>query len=297
MFCSLRHVTSTERKGSSSENPNADTRTAWSSAREAVIASCHPTTDFLLGETNIAATTPPFSKTQGLIFTATRPPDGPAVDHFLKPSCPPPQIYPPWRVVGEVSSWVANVGGDASKQGGTRAFLRRVRCRSQTLVDRRPVKLPPLFVSVSLEPPFKLCARFSLSLLLHSESIPPPSGPQARRFFSFSSVRVMNHTCTRKRTRLRLHTRSDSPLLKTVNPGVCPHRGRRSGPFALGSLSVPVPPSRHSEAKRNSCQSKQAAAYRHTFTSPAVAHVTHLALKQSHAAVAAHVLHATERKG
>lgn len=27
-------------------------------------------------------------------------------------------------------------------------------------------------------------------------SVSPPSGPLARRFFSFSSVRVMNHTCT-----------------------------------------------------------------------------------------------------
>lgn len=117
-------------------------------------------------------------------------------------------------------------------------------------------------------PSFKLHVHFSLSLYLLWESVCPPSGPLARRFFSFSSVRVMNHTCThtRKRTLLHLHTRANSPLLKTVNPSFYPHQVTTlvlrspsfSSPFSLITLSVLAPPSRHSKAKTNGCQSKQA---------------------------------------
>lgn len=99
-----------------------------------------------------------------------------------------------------------------------------------------------------------------LSLYLLWESLPPPSGPLARRFFSFSSVRVMNHTCTHMQTHTFAftHSHTNSPLLKTVNPSFYPHQVTTlaprspsfSTPFSLVTLSVLAPPSRHSKAKR-----------------------------------------------
>lgn len=56
-----------------------------------------------------------------------------------------------------------------------------------------------LSLSLSHEASFRLRVRLPLYLLW--ESLPPPSGPLARRFFSFS---VMNHTCTC--THMQTHT-------------------------------------------------------------------------------------------
>ncbi len=61
------------------------------------------------------------------------------------------------------------------------------------------------FVSLSHLSSFKLRVCFSLSLYLLREPPPPPSGPLARRFLSFS---VMNHTCTHMQTHTFAFTHS-----------------------------------------------------------------------------------------
>lgn len=90
--------------------------------------------------------------------------------------------------------------------------------------------------------------------------------PGQTLLFIFLSESNESHMHTRKCTLLHLHTRTNSPLLKTVNPSFYPHQVTTlvphspsfSSPFSLITLSVLAPPSRHSKAKRDGCQSKQA---------------------------------------
>lgn len=94
--------------------------------------------------------------------------------------------------------------------------------------------------------------------------LPLPSGLLARHFFSFSPSKSNE---SHMRTLLHLHTRTNSPLLKRGQSQLLPPPGRHSSPWLasfspLLTFAMPTPPSRHSKAKTNGCQSKQHACTR-----------------------------------
>lgn len=110
----------------------------------------------------------------------------------------------------------------------------------QSLTDFSLIKIKCPVILKPLQPPEHLGFSGSLSHLSRGSlsarlSGSPPSGPLARRFFSFSSLRVMNHTCTHFFFLSLIHALTHTPLyLGQSNPGCfLPTTGHHFSPLLL----------------------------------------------------------------
>lgn len=114
--------------------------------------------------------------------------------YHTKANCRCSWIYPLWSIFFQGSGMIKR----SEDRGPFSSFsvfpLTQATCAA-ILWALQSTKLSlSLCISFKHKPSFKLHVLPSLPSV--RVSVSPPSGPLARRFFSFSSVRVMNHTCT-----------------------------------------------------------------------------------------------------